>query len=243
MLRAAAAVGLGCLGRRCCWVGGMAPGHSTSKLTEAESHVGLLRVSHGKYSSLVGDRRPAAGAVASAPSRDLCNKTGQSTGETIQILVTLPAGVNPGQQIDVQAPDGRRVRLTVPAETVAGDQLQVQLPALPVPAAAEHSAGMGGEGALLVFARAHPALILSKGGAEVSVGTGGPPWRAACSAQVMRTGRHFAQFTVIRQRMAMHFGLVKQATLPARGFNVRMYAVDLTVAYCTWCTGTAGLDH
>ena len=49
----------------------------------------------------------------------------------------------------------------------------------------------------VAFGRAHAFITLSDGGA-VATGTGdAASWRAAASKVVMRSGRHFAQFTVM----------------------------------------------
>ncbi len=65
-------------------------------------------------------------------------------------LVTLPEGIESGQQIRVQAPDGRSAVITVPEGISAGQQLRVQLPPekeklLPAdsPAEAETAEGTG----------------------------------------------------------------------------------------------------
>ena len=52
-------------------------------------------------------------------------------GDTIQVLVTLPDGVQGGQTLRAKLPDGREVLVTVPPGAQPGAQLQVQVPAQP----------------------------------------------------------------------------------------------------------------
>ena len=62
-------------------------------------------------------------------------EAGEEPPAPLTFLVTLPAGVESGQQIRVQAPDGRSAVITVPEGVSAGQQLRVQLPpAAPEPA-------------------------------------------------------------------------------------------------------------
>lgn len=49
------------------------------------------------------------------------------------MMIVIPQGVAPGQSVEVQAPDGRRVRILVPAGMSPGMQLQVAIPAAPSP--------------------------------------------------------------------------------------------------------------
>ena len=58
----------------------------------------------------------------------------------------------------------------------------------------------------LVFGRAHADLTLSEGGA-VATKTVHGAWRAAASKVVMRSGRHFVQFTV--EGEVMMFGVIR----------------------------------
>lgn len=65
-------------------------------------------------------------------------------------LVTIPEGVESGQQIRVQAPDGRSAVITVPEGISAGQQLRVQLPPekekpLPTDSPSESETAEGGE--------------------------------------------------------------------------------------------------
>ena len=47
------------------------------------------------------------------------------------------------------------------------------------------------------------------GGAVASKTVGGNGWRAAVSTAVMRSGRHFAQFTVVSVVSALFFGVIR----------------------------------
>ena len=50
----------------------------------------------------------------------------------------------------------------------------------------------------LVFGRTHPHIITLTENGEVAARTGGGfAWHTAASTVVMRSGRHFAQFTVM----------------------------------------------
>jgi len=46
-----------------------------------------------------------------------------------QMMVTLPAGMMPGQQLQVQAPNGQSMIVTVPEGVYPGGQFGVMLPA------------------------------------------------------------------------------------------------------------------
>jgi hypothetical protein len=59
----------------------------------------------------------------------------------------------------------------------------------------------------LAFGRAHGNITLSENGAVATKGLGGG-WRAAASTAVMRSGRHFAQFTMV-EGIAMFFGVIR----------------------------------
>ena len=59
----------------------------------------------------------------------------------------------------------------------------------------------------LVFGRAHAGLTLTEGGAAVATGSDNI-WRCAASMAVMRSGRHFVQFTVV-QGSSMFFGVMR----------------------------------
>jgi hypothetical protein len=59
----------------------------------------------------------------------------------------------------------------------------------------------------LAFGRAHGSITLSENGALATKGAGGR-WRAAASKVAMRSGRHFAQFTVLEGDF-MHFGVIR----------------------------------
>ena len=58
----------------------------------------------------------------------------------------------------------------------------------------------------LAFGRAHGDITLSENGAVATKSAGGG-WRAAASKAVMRSGRHFAQFTVVAG--GLMFGVVR----------------------------------
>ena len=61
----------------------------------------------------------------------------------------------------------------------------------------------------LVFGRAHASFTLSEGGAVATKSVAGPG-RAAASQVVMRSGRHFARFTVVHGRF-FSFGVIRAA--------------------------------
>ena len=48
----------------------------------------------------------------------------------------------------------------------------------------------------LVFGRAHGSVTLSEGGVVATGGVGGG-WRSAASKVMMRSGRHYVQFTLL----------------------------------------------
>ena len=58
----------------------------------------------------------------------------------------------------------------------------------------------------LAFGRAHATITLSENGAVATRSRGG--WRAAASTVVMRSGRHYAQFTVVAGDYMM-FGVIR----------------------------------
>ena len=76
----------------------------------------------------------------------------------------------------------------------------------------------------LAFGRAHGDITLSENGAVAtrSVYDGGPAWSAA-STVVMRSGRHFAQFTVL-EGSGMFFGVIRPGWDVEGGEHA--YAVD-----------------
>eukprot|EP01046_Picozoa_sp_COSAG06_P049167 COSAG06_NODE_7511_length_2479_cov_8.699580_4_plen_297_part_00 len=60
-----------------------------------------------------------------------------------------------------------------------------------------------------VFGRSHEGMTLSEGGARVTRGAGGASFcRTTASKAIMRAGRHYAQFTVVRGT-AMFFGVIR----------------------------------
>ena len=61
----------------------------------------------------------------------------------------------------------------------------------------------------LLFGRAHANLALSEGGAVATMTVGGGYTRAAASTAVMRSGRHFAQFTVLAGSNSRLFGVLR----------------------------------
>ena len=61
----------------------------------------------------------------------------------------------------------------------------------------------------LAFGRwAHGSITLSENGAVATRTVGGYGWRTAASKVAMRSGRHFAQFTVVRGQILM-FGVIR----------------------------------
>jgi hypothetical protein len=58
-----------------------------------------------------------------------------------------------------------------------------------------------------VFGRSHVHITLSEGGAVATKGTDNYSDRAAASKAVMRVGRHYVQFTVVRDSMS--FGVIR----------------------------------
>ena len=143
----------------------------------------------------------------------------------VHVLVTLPEGVQEGQKLQVRVSDGRAVLITVPRGATAGTQLQVKVPAStpstaqpPAPATGASEGGPGGAMSPLVCAKAHPSLTTWENGDVERTHDSGPPWRAArCSDVIPAEGRHFAQFTVKRQLIAMHFGIVRPSWNMAGG--------------------------
>ena len=58
----------------------------------------------------------------------------------------------------------------------------------------------------LAFGRAHAVVTLSEGGAVATMRVWSPVWRSAASKVVMRSGRHFAQFTVVQGKYMIRPG-------------------------------------
>ena len=65
-----------------------------------------------------------------------------------------------------------------------------------------------GAPASAVFGRAHGSITLAENGAVATKGEGGGGFRSAASMVVMRSGRHFAQFTVVEGNY-MYFGVIR----------------------------------
>ena len=61
----------------------------------------------------------------------------------------------------------------------------------------------------LAFGRAHADVTLSEGGAVATRGAAGGWSRTAASTVAMRSGRHFARFTVVEARSMMFFGVIR----------------------------------
>ena len=133
----------------------------------------------------------------------------------IHVLVTLPEGVQEGQKLQVRMSDGRAVLVTVPPGATGGTQLQVKVPASAstaktAPAAGASEGGPGRPSSPQICTKAHPSLTTWKNGDVERTHDSGPPWRAArCSDVIPHEGRHFVQFTVKHQLIAMHFGLIR----------------------------------
>ena len=74
----------------------------------------------------------------------------------------------------------------------------------------------------LAFGRAHADVTLSEGGAVATRGAAGGWSRTAASTVAMRSGRHFARFTVVEARSMMFFGVIR----PGWDVEGGMYAPD-----------------
>ena len=67
------------------------------------------------------------------------------------VIVTIPAGVAPGQQLQARAPDGQLLQIQVPASKGPGESLQVSyvptavMMSVPAPQAVMLGAGGGGQ--------------------------------------------------------------------------------------------------
>ena len=83
----------------------------------------------------------------------------------------------------------------------------------------------------LVFGRSHADVTLSEGGAVATKGVYGGSWRAAASKVVMRSGRHFAQFTVVKGAYT-NFGKICRAGTSREGRTRR----ERTATASTTCT-------
>ena len=66
--------------------------------------------------------QPAADKAAAPPATEDAASE-QDTGATFTI--TIPDGVEAGQQLQVNTPDGRELLVTVPEGVTAGQQLQI----------------------------------------------------------------------------------------------------------------------
>ena len=83
----------------------------------------------------------------------------------------------------------------------------------------------------LAFGRAHGDITLSENGAVATKSVGGYDSRAAVSAAVMRSGRHYAQFTV-EEGDSMLFGVIRPGWDVEGGESA--YRVD---GHCFYDTG------
>ena len=83
----------------------------------------------------------------------------------------------------------------------------------------------------LVFGRAHADVTLSEGGAVATSGepAGAIVFRSAASTVVMRSGRHFAQFTVV-EGWGMFFGMIRPGWDVERGILRRMWAATASTS-------------
>ena len=70
----------------------------------------------------------------------------------------------------------------------------------------------------LVFGRAHADFTLFENGAVATKTENDGRWRTAASAVVMRSGRHFAQFTVLGLHVKF-FGVIRPGWDVERGAN------------------------
>ena len=86
----------------------------------------------------------------------------------------------------------------------------------------------------LVFGWSHATFTLSEGGAVATRGVHDGTFRAAASMAVMRSGRHSAQFTVVRG-ITVLFGVVRPGCNVEGGASA--YNVDGHYFYCTHSTG------
>jgi hypothetical protein len=84
----------------------------------------------------------------------------------------------------------------------------------------------------LGFGRAHADVTLSENGALATKSVSDSEYRTAASNVVMRSGRHFAQFTVVAAGIFMMFGVVRP------GWDVEggeaAWSVDGHCFYGTW---------
>ena len=84
----------------------------------------------------------------------------------------------------------------------------------------------------LVFGRAHGDLTLFEGGAVATKNAGGS-WRTAASTVVMRSGRHFAQLTVLEGKF-LFFGVIRP------GWDVKGRPRNMWTATASTCTARIG---
>ena len=61
------------------------------------------------------------------PERHIAASSNSPASQQLVLTVTVPAGVLPGQVIQIQAPDGRIVNVTVPPQCGPGSSFQVQV--------------------------------------------------------------------------------------------------------------------
>ena len=83
----------------------------------------------------------------------------------------------------------------------------------------------------LLFGRAHASILLSEGGAVATKGATEFYWRTAANKVAMRSGRHFAQFTVGSGNNNMFFGLIRPGWDVEGGVDA--YTVDGHCFYST----------
>lgn len=72
---------------------------------------------------------PFTGTPATAPPLDggVRPNAEQATQQPNSVLMTVPAGYQPGSMIETKAPDGQVIRVVLPAGVQPGQQIQVQL--------------------------------------------------------------------------------------------------------------------
>jgi hypothetical protein len=72
-------------------------------------------------------RAPQADTPASAADQQDTTTPGADSAAPTTLSLTVPEGVVAGQQLQIEAPDGRTLLITVPEGVTAGQQLEVSV--------------------------------------------------------------------------------------------------------------------
>ena len=110
------------------------------------------------------------------------------------MMIVIPQGVAPGQSVDVQAPDGRRVRILVPAGMSPGMQLQVAIPAAQTPTYGQAQPVYGAAAAQPVYGAAAAQPVYGAAVAQPVYGTAVAQPVAMPAAYPASNNPHIAMF-------------------------------------------------